>query len=167
MACSIKGDVKKILLLRPEGGDFCDIQPLSVGEDAGLVSCPWIGFALFHLSSCIFIISSDDADRFLKLSKPCGCTVSTMGLSEARGPSAFSGYPRGHRGYTETGCHRHRAVYRPLSYSPSNPSVSRTDRPPPEKITGDGRGSSPETLKRLAISVFLRRSSLPSSKELA
>src|SRR5438067_3306169 len=56
-----------------------------------------------------------------------------MGLSEARGPSAFSGYPRGHRGYTETGCHRHRAVYRPLSYSPSNPSVSRTDRPPPAR----------------------------------
>jgi hypothetical protein len=54
MACSIKGDVKRILLLRPEGGDFRDIQPLSVVEDAGLVSCPWIGFALFHLSSCIF-----------------------------------------------------------------------------------------------------------------
>ena len=54
MAWSIKGDVKKILLLRPEGGDFRDIQPLSVGEDAGLVSCPWIGFALFRLSSCIF-----------------------------------------------------------------------------------------------------------------
>jgi hypothetical protein len=44
-----------------------------------------------------------------------------------------------HRDYTETGCHRHRVVYRPLSYSPSNPSVSRTDWPPPEKITGDGR----------------------------
>ena len=54
MAWSIKGDVKRILLLRPEGGDFRDIQPLSVVEDAGLVSCPWIGFALFHLSSCIF-----------------------------------------------------------------------------------------------------------------
>jgi len=39
-------------------------------------------------------------------------------------PSAFSGCPRGHRDYTETGCHRHRVVYRPLSYSPSNPSVS-------------------------------------------
>ena len=26
MACSIKGDVKKILLPRPEGGDFRDIQ---------------------------------------------------------------------------------------------------------------------------------------------
>src|ERR1019366_1383812 len=54
-------------------------------------------------------------------------------------PSAFSGYPRGHRDYTETGCHRHRVVYRRLSYSPSNPSVSRTDWPPTEKITGDGR----------------------------
>jgi len=35
-------------------------------EDAGLVSGPGVGFALFHVSSCIFI-SSDDADRFLKL----------------------------------------------------------------------------------------------------
>jgi hypothetical protein len=31
---------------------------------------------------------------------------------------------------------------------------------PPEKITGDGKGSSPETLKRLAILVFQRRSVL-------
>ena len=69
-------------------GDVRDIQPLAVVEDADLVSCPWIGFALFHLSCCIFF-SSDDVDRFLKLSKPCGCTVSTMGLSEARGLVLF------------------------------------------------------------------------------
>ena len=34
-------------------------------------------------------IGSDDADRFQKLCKPCGCTVSTMGLSEARGLVLF------------------------------------------------------------------------------
>ena len=55
-------------------------------EDAGLVLCP--GFGLFHLSRGIFF-SSDDADQFLKLSKPCGCTVSTMDLSEARGLVLF------------------------------------------------------------------------------
>ena len=33
-----------------------------------------------------------------------------------------------------------------------------------QKITGDGKGSSPETLKRLAILVSQRRSFLPSSK---
>jgi hypothetical protein len=83
------------------------------------------------------------------------------------GPGAFSGYPRGHRDDTETGCHRHGFVYRRLAYSPSNPSVSRTDGPPPETITGEGRGASPETLKRLAILVVRRRSSLPSSQESA
>ena len=35
------------------------------------------------------------------------------------------------------------------------------------KITGDGKGSSPETLKRLAILVSQRRNFLPSSKGLA
>jgi hypothetical protein len=44
-------------------GDFRDIQPpLSCGRRwSGVV--PWIGFALFHLSSCIFV-SSDDANQF-------------------------------------------------------------------------------------------------------
>jgi hypothetical protein len=55
MAWSIKGDVKKILLPRPEGGEISATSSLlSVVEDACLVSCPWIGLALFHLSSCIF-----------------------------------------------------------------------------------------------------------------
>ena len=47
MACSIKGNVKKILLPRPgRRGDFRDIQPLLTTEDACLVSYPWIGFAV-------------------------------------------------------------------------------------------------------------------------
>ena len=53
-------------------------------EDARLMSCP----GLFHLSSCIFV-SSDDANPFRNRIKPCGCTVSTMGLSEARGLVLF------------------------------------------------------------------------------
>jgi hypothetical protein len=35
-------------------------------------------------------------------------------------------------GYTRLGARRYRVDYRQLAYSPSNPSVSRTDRPPPE-----------------------------------
>ena len=156
---------RKYFSLDREAGISATSSPLTV-EDAGLVSCPWIGFALFHLSSCTFI-SSEDADRFLELSKPCGCRLSTMGLSEARGLVLFR-VIRGGIGVTRRlGARRHRVDYRPLAYSPSNPSVSRTDRPPPEKITGDGRGSSPETLKRLAILVFRRRSFLPSSIESA
>ena len=58
-------------------------------------------------------------------------------------PSAFSVYPRGHRVNTEAKCHRHLCAYRRLGCSPSNPSVSRTDWPPPEKITGDGRALHP------------------------
>jgi hypothetical protein len=58
-------------------------------EDAGLVSGPGVGCALFHLSSCIFIISSDDADRFLKLASTRGCTGSTMVLSATRGLVLF------------------------------------------------------------------------------
>src|SRR5205823_8103373 len=62
---------------------------------------------------------------------------------------------------TDTVC-----AYRRLGCSPSNPSVSRTDQPPPEKESGgDGKGSSPETLKRLVLLVSQRRSLLPSSTE--
>src|ERR1700722_17000496 len=46
-------------------------------EDARLVSCPGL---LLHLSSGIFF-SSDDANQFRNRIKPCGCTVSPMGLS--------------------------------------------------------------------------------------
>src|SRR5580765_4472514 len=79
---------RKYFSLDRKAGRFPrDPAPLTV-EDACLVSYPWIGFAIFHLRSCIFT-RSDDADRFLKASKPCGCTVSTMGLSEARGLVLF------------------------------------------------------------------------------
>ena len=51
MAWSIKGEVKKILLLRPEGGKYSAISSPTHHEDAYQVLCPWIGFALFDLSS--------------------------------------------------------------------------------------------------------------------
>ncbi len=80
------------------------------------------------------LLGCDNAGRFLKRSKRCGCTVSTMVLSEARGLVLFR-VVRGGIGFTQRlGCARHRGAYRRLAYSPSNPSVSRTNQPLPEKI---------------------------------
>jgi hypothetical protein len=91
MAWSIKGDVKKNTSPSTERqGDFRDIQPLSRWK-----TLVWCRARLFHLSSCIFV-SSDDADRFQKRSKSSGCTVSTMGLSEARGLALFQVIRGGH-----------------------------------------------------------------------
>ncbi|HET7441583.1 MAG TPA: four helix bundle protein [Terriglobales bacterium] len=140
-------------------GLFRDIQPLSPWKT--LVWCPAPG--LFHRSSCIFF-SSDDAGQFRNAFKPCGCMVATMDLSEALGLVLFRVVRRGigitRRLSVSDTC----AAYRPLGCSPSNPSVSRTNRPPPEKEAGgDGKGSSPETLKRLVLLVSQRRSFLLSS----
>jgi hypothetical protein len=38
-----------------------------------------------------------------------------------------------HRDFTEAKCHRHLCAYRRFGCSPSNPSVSRTNWPPPDK----------------------------------
>ena len=102
---------------------------------------------LIHLSRCIFI-SSDDADRVLKLASRVVVRVATMDLSEARGLVLFRVVRRG------IGISRRLSAialyaYRPLGCSPSNPSVSRTNQPPPEKewaemeglFTGDAQGA--------------------------
>ena len=135
-------------------------------EDAGLVSGPGVGSALFHLSSCIFI-SSDDADRFPKLASTRGCTVSTMVLSATRGLVLFRVIREG-IGLTQrlsaTG------TCAPTGVRDAHPRTRASQEPTGHhqtKITGDGKGSSPETLKRLAISVSQRRSFLPSSTGLA
>ena len=127
-------------------------------EDARLVSCP----GLLHLSSGIFL-SSDDANQFRNRIKPCGCTVSTMGLSDARGLVLFR-VIRGGIGVTQrlgaTG------TVSTTGHSHTHPRTRASPEPTDhhqKKIAGDGTGSSPETLKRLAISVFRRRSFLPSS----
>ena len=139
--------------------------PLTI-EDAGLVSGPGVGSALFHLSSCIFIISSDDADRFLKLASTRGCTVSTMVLSATRGLVLFRVIREG-IGFTQrltaTGTVRLQAL-RMLTLEPERlkNQLATTRKRSPEM-----EGSSRETLKRLAISVCQRRSFLPSSIELA
>ena len=74
-ACSIKGNVKKNTFPSTGSGEtFLDFQPLCARRGARLLLSPPVafGFALFHLNSWIFIISSDDADGFLKLGKRCG-----------------------------------------------------------------------------------------------
>ena len=119
------------------------------------------------ISAAASSVSSDDADRFQKLSKPCGCTVSTMGLSEARGLVLFR-VIRGGIGVTQRlGA---AGTVSSTGHSHTHPRTRASPEPTghhQKKITGDGRGSSPETLKRLAILVFRRRSFLPSSIESA
>src|SRR2546428_13970984 len=75
-----------------------------------------------------------------------------MDLSEARGLVLFRVIRGGIEISQRLGA-EHR-VYRPLSYSPSNPSVSRTDWPPPEKITGDGRALHPRRSSGLRFQFF-------------
>ena len=130
------------------------------------MSCPAVsGFALLHLSSCMFI-SSDNADRFLKLASTRGCTVSTMVLSATRGLVLFRVIREG-IGLTQrlsaTGTVRLQAI-RMLTLEPERlkNQLATTRKRSPEM-----EGSSREPLKRLAISVCQRRSFLPSSIELA
>lgn len=60
-----------------------------------------------------------------------------MDLSEARGLVLCWVIRGGMRDYTEAECQRHWFAYGIFGCSPSNPSVSRSDRPPPEKPAGD------------------------------
>ncbi len=84
MAWSIKGDVKNIFLPPPEARVGSRLPaPLTI-EDARVLSCPWV-----IPSQQLHLVSSDDANQFRNGIKPCGCTVSTMGLSEARGLVLF------------------------------------------------------------------------------
>src|SRR5258708_33521868 len=111
-------------------------------------------------------ISSDNADRFLKLASTRGCTgVNHGSICDSR-PSAFSGYPRGHRVNTEAQCHRH---VTPTGDKDAHPRTRASPEPTGhhQKRSPEMEGSSRETLKRLVISVCQRRSFLPSSIELA
>src|SRR5436190_7298347 len=96
-------------------------------EDAGLVSGPGVGFALFHLSR--FIFSSSDERRSVsetvKHSWLYG--VNHGSICDSR-PSAFSGYPRGHRVNTEAQCHRHCA---PTGDKDAHPRTRASQEPTP------------------------------------
>ncbi len=158
MACSIKGNVKgNTSPATGRGADFLDFQPLCAG---GHALC---GTDLTSSLSSTAYLRCDDANRFAKLSKRSGCTVSTMVLSEALGLRLFR-VIRGGIGFnTETGSRRHPA-YRPSSYSPSNPSVSQNRLAIVRKGRRKGLGWSAEALKLLAVSTSQRRSFLLSSK---
>ena len=70
-----------------------------------------------------------------------------------------------HRDFTETGCHRHRL--QAIVILTLEPERLKNRLATTRNHHRRWKGSSPETLKRLVILVFRRRSSLPSSTESA
>src|ERR1700692_2015972 len=133
---------------------------------SSLVSCPvGSGFALLHLSSCMFI-SSDNADRFLKLASARGCTVSTMVLSATRGLVLFRVIREG-IGLTQRLSATGTVCLQAIRMLTLEPKRLKNQLATTRKRSPEMEGSSRETLKRLAISVCQRRSFLPSSIELA
>src|SRR5712691_10225669 len=135
-------------------------------EDAGLVSSPGVGFALFHLSRFIFS-SSDDADRFLKLASTRGCTVSTMVLSVTRGLVLFRVIREG-IGLTQrlsaTGTVRLQAI-RMLTLEPerlkNQLATTRKRSPEMERaLPGDAQAACDFSLSALKFSPFFHRVSV-------
>src|ERR1700687_1624237 len=129
-----------------------------------LLFCPVV-LGRCSISAASSSFSSDERRSVSETGKRGGCTVSTMDLSEARGLELFRVIRGGIGISRRLSAIRHGVVYRRLGGSPSNPSVSRTDWPPPERKSPEMGGFFPETLKRLAISVSQRRSFLPPSTE--
>jgi hypothetical protein len=83
-AWSIKGNVKNIFSLR-RMRRFISRHPAPLTrEDARPVSCPWV-----IPSQQLHLRQWRRRRSVSKLNKPCGCTVSTMGLSEAPGLVLF------------------------------------------------------------------------------
>src|ERR1019366_3292026 len=82
-------------------------------------------------------------------------------------PMAFFGYPREHRGYTETGCRQAPCRLQAILILTLEPERLQNRLATTREDHRRWKGSSPETLKRLAILIFRRRSFLPSSTESA
>jgi hypothetical protein len=107
-ACSIKGDVKEHFSPCTGGADiFRDIQPLSPLKTLVWCRALW-GWVCVVPYQQVDLLGCDNAERFLKLGKRCGCTVSTMVLSEARGLVLFR-VVRGGIGFTQRLGARHHA----------------------------------------------------------
>jgi len=140
----------------------CQIR---VTLEACVLPCGF-GFCFAPSQQLHLLFSSDNGDRFLKLASTRGCTGSTMVLSATRGLVLFRVIREG-IGLTQrlsaTGTLRLQAI-RMLTLEPERlkNQLATTRKRSPEM-----KGSSRETLKRLAISVCQRRSFLPSSIELA
>ncbi len=168
MACSIREDVKNILLPPPEARLwFAASSPLSDRNYARVLCLAlWFRVLLCSISTAACSLVATTPNRFLKLASTRGCTVSTMVLSATRGLVLFRVIREG-IGLTQrlsaTGTVRLQAI-RMLTLEPERlqNQLATTRKRSPEM-----EGSSRETLKRLAISVCQRRSFLPSSIELA
>src|ERR1700682_5476517 len=131
-----------------------------------LLFCPVV-LGRCSISAASSSFSSDERRSVSETGKRGGCTVSTMDLSEARGLVLFRVIREGigisqRLSATDT-C----APTGDWDAHPRNRTSQEPTGHHQTKITGDGKGSSPETLKRLAILVSQRRSFLPSSKVLA
>src|SRR5947199_1740237 len=162
MSRSIKGDVKNIFLPPPGAAVLiCDIQPLSPRRRSGVVALNDCISADWHL------LQQRRRRSVSKQIKPCGCTVATMDLSEARGLVLFRVVRRGIGISRRLSASGTLGAYRRLGCSPSTRASQEPTDHHQKKIAGDGRGSSPETLKRLATSVSQRRNFPPSSIESA
>src|SRR2546425_4069936 len=96
------------------------------------------------------------------------CTVATMDLSEARGLVLFRVVRRGIGISRRLSASGTLGAYRRLGCSPSNPSVSRTNGPPPEEdrrrwkglFTGDAQAACDFSFATLKISPFFHRVSV-------
>src|SRR6266404_7630736 len=91
IACSIRGDVKNILLPPPEARLwFAASSPLSDRSDARVLCLAlWFRVLLCSISTAACSLVATTPNRFLKLASTRGCTVSTMVLSATRGLVLF------------------------------------------------------------------------------
>src|SRR5207245_1461144 len=133
IAWSIKGDVKNIFLPPPGAAVLiCDIQPLSPRRRSGVVALNDCISADWHL------LQQRRRRSVSKQIKPCGCTVATMDLSEARGLVLFRVVRRGigiSRRLSASG------TCAPTGDWDAHPRTRASQEPPAttRKITGDGR----------------------------
>src|SRR2546426_126827 len=162
-AGSIKGDVKNIFLPPPGAAVLiCDIQPLSPRRRSGVVALNDCISADWHL------LQQRRRRSVSKQIKPCGCTVATMDLSEAHGLVLFRVVRRGIGISRRLSASGTLGAYRRLGCSPSNPSVSRTNGPPPEEdrrrwkglFTGDAQAACDFSFATSKFSPFFHRISV-------
>ena len=158
---------RKILHRRPEAGEIslasspCQLRG-TLGSGVVLHGSGFLRSSLLAGSSS----GRDDATRFLRLGKRGGCTVSTMVLSEARGLVLFR-VVRGGIGFTQRLGASGTVCLQGFGILTLEPERLQNRAATTREISGDGRGSASETLKRLAVSVFQRRRLFLSSTESA
>jgi hypothetical protein len=163
-ACFINGDVKEHFSACAGVADIIrDIQPSDHGR-SGLGIVPWVCVCSISASSSGLrqrgTVSETEQALWLY-------GVNHVSILGSR-PSAFSGCRRG-IGFTQRlGGH---GTVAPTGVWHTHPRTRASPEPTSHhhqrRTSGDEMGSSPETLKRLAVLVFPRRNLLPSSTESA